>query len=207
MKTKPILFSTQMVQSIMNGSKTQTRRIIKPITTEISALLMNIYTGADVERSKEELIRTAALVQKDDILWVRETFADGLSNKEPYAYKATSKWDGFEDGTPESFKDIKWKPSIFMPKEACRNFLKATNVRVEILQDISEEDALAEGVLKGYGFEQFHNYLKSGDKWKNSAIDSFESLWISINGKESWDLNPCVFVYDFEKTEKPKDFV
>lgn len=198
MKIKPILFSTPMVQTIMDDSKTQTRRTIKAKRPEISALLMNIYCGVDVERCKEELIRTAALVQKGDILWVRETY--GITETDEIVYRS-------DFDTKFKFKNFKWKPSIFMPKEACRNFLKVTNVRVELLQDISEEDALAEGIKVYDGLEQFENYAKEGYRFLNSTVDSFESLWIYINGKESWDLNPYVFVYDFEKTERPENFI
>lgn len=206
-----------MVKAIMDGTKTQTRRVIKSKNTEMTALLINLYAGVDVERCKEELMRCYALVQKDDVLWVRETFCeagnfagDFIDNSEVIAYKTEEAFFYLNGNKLDTefwnWEKLKWKPSIFMPKKVCRNFLKCTNVRIEEVQDISEEDAKAEGVLIGDGFELYHNYLKDGYRWKNSAKDSFESLWYSINGKESWNNNPFVFVYDFEMTDKPENF-
>lgn len=200
MNYKPILFSTPMVKAIMEFTKTQTRRTIKGKNPEMIALLINLYSGVDVERCKEELIRSHALVRKDDVLWVRETFTTDERGGEGYYYKSdfkdSSVWDGY------------WKPSIFMPKNACRNFLKVTKVRIERLHDISEEEAKAEGVLRYnkstiYGY---HDYLDK-DAFKLTAKESFFSLWESINGKASLDQNPFVFVYDFERIEKPKNFI
>jgi hypothetical protein len=151
-----------------------------------------------------------------DILWVRETWAPGLSNAEPYAYKATAKWDDFEDGTPDSFKEIKWRPSIHMPRHACRLKLKILSIRVERLHDITPDDADREGVEswnEDYTSEEgalhadYANYLwvnKKGHPEYHfpsfpNPIDSFRSLWIKINGQESWDSNPWVWRIEFEK--------
>lgn len=147
-----------------------------------------------------------------DIFWVRETWQQECYEgdyPEGKAYIATKKYvyraDEYE--LPKESKAFgKWKPSIFMPKEACRLFLEVTNVRVERLHDISEEDAKAEGIKIYSGFEQFENYNKIGYRFLNSAIDSFFSLWRSINGKESLDANPWVFAYSFEQIEKPDNF-
>jgi hypothetical protein len=123
-----------------------------------------------------------------DIIWVRETFAPIINTEgqETFVYKAD---DDFYKDTIEDWKG--WKPSLFMPKDACRLFLKITNIRVERLQDISEADAEYEGAKKmplEHLGGAFPNH-KSG----------FESLWQSINGKESWDSNPYVWVIEFEK--------
>lgn len=88
------------------------------------------------------------------------------------------------------------KPSIFMPREACRLFLKVTDVRAERLQDITEQDAIAEGIsLHKYGYRDYLDW----DSHHTDPKESFRSLWISINGKDSWDQNPWVWVYQFEK--------
>ncbi|HET8885568.1 MAG TPA: hypothetical protein VFM70_04355 [Salinimicrobium sp.] len=99
-------------------------------------------------------------------------------------------------------KELHWKPSIFMPKVAPRIFLEVTNVRVERLQDISEDDAIAEGItdaaplgFRYNGFSQFE-----------TAKLAFKHLWQSINGEESWKSNPWVWVYDLKKVEKPENF-
>ena len=84
----------------------------------------------------------------------------------------------------------KWKPSIFMPREACRIFLKVTNVRVERLQDISDHDVIAEGIVM-----EKTPFIE--------PCNAFASLWESINGIGSWALNPWVWVYEFKQIEKP----
>lgn len=229
MKFRPILFSTPMVQAILNGTKTQTRRVVKPQPMKhhwqifdhykINAPLLNTTKGIGVQFSHsiknnhERDNFVLAKANKDDIFWVRETWAldyfgkgqywhfkEGIDvNKSDIVYKASS-----DDLTVTL--DKKWKPSIFMPKQVCRLFLKCTNVRVERLHDISDGDAKAEGIEIGDGFEQFKNYQK-GYPWKNSAIESFFSLWESINGKESLDSNPWTWAYDFEIIEKPENFI
>jgi hypothetical protein len=93
-----------------------------------------------------------------------------------------------------------------MPKSACRLWLKVTNVRVEKLQDITEEDAKNEGVYdaffrKGIAGHAYKNYLDKKGGWDSvadNAIHSYQTLWQKINDKESWDANPFVWVYDFE---------
>ena len=146
------------------------------------------------------------LAQIGDILWVRESFQYSDELDEPFWYKQKYK----EDYTQEAFERIKWKPSIHMPKEAARIFLEVTNVRVERLQDISEEDAIAEGIKKTWINDdikqcKFKNYINDG-KGSKSAIDSFFSLWKKINGEDSLNVNPLVWVYEFKVVEKPKDF-
>jgi len=171
-KMKPILFSTPMVQAILRGQKWQTRRVVKPQPDSRGPRTANVlfedWHGKEI-RPKYNV---------GDILWVRETFrpkSHGMPIGDPYEYRATA----LEDGNPT---DEPWKPSIFMPKEACRLFLKVTNVRVERLQSISEADARAEGVY---------------------SVDSFFALWQKINGTESLAANPWVWAYEFEVTPKP----
>lgn len=107
---------------------------------------------------------------------------------------------------------LNWKPSLFMPKEAARIFLKVTNVRCERLQDISEEDAIAEGISFQFYDTDFKEEMPRYKNYLNklfqtsSPIYSFASLWRKINGKDSWKKNPWVWVYDFERIEKPENF-
>ena len=160
MKAKPILFSTPMVQAILRRQKWQTRRVVKP---------------------PKKWTDTPPF-SPGDILWVRETWQHTkVLNLHPtdgcygYVYRA--------DAQPwEDYEGWKWKPSIFMPKEACRLWLKITSAREERLQSISEVDAKAEGF---------------------DSIDSFFALWQKINGTESLAINPWVWVYDFEVIPKP----
>lgn len=215
MKIKPILFSTPMVDAILKGRKTQTRRIIK--SRHESGLfrigqtkdgLITEETSLDWdERPKNDNCNDIKPIANiDDILWVRETWrwSDYL---EDFCYKANS----------ENPDLSKWKPSIFMPKEAARIFLKVTNVRAERLQDITQDDAKAEGLnpllmsrlqLASQG-QLYQNYLDN-NKLFNDGLPpywSFNSLWCKINGADSWDSNPWVWVYEFEKVERPANFL
>lgn len=168
--------------------------------------------------------------QPGDILWVRETWnVIPLEWKEPgdilgverryiraidprsgaiipyfYLYKASS--DFYEIDHRE------WKPSIFMPKEAARIWLEITDVRVERLRDISEEDAIAEGIEReGDGFRAYqviHSGPHKGEAHPYNCIlngharTSYEELWESINGKGSWNKNPWVWVIEFKPINK-----
>jgi len=189
---KPIIFSTPMVQAILDGKKTQTRRVIKiddaPENWKIS------IAGTSIVRTEPydvKLPRYAA----GDILWVRETFCEvpyeynhipikgGHITIPKYAYKADSERD---------YTGI-WKPSIHMPREAARIFLRVKTVRVERLQDITEEDAIAEGMS---------NTLVDGVVFI-SAKGNFHVFWDSLNIKRGygWDTNPWVWVIEFEREE------
>lgn len=204
-KHKPILFSTEMVKSILDFRKKLTRRTqgLEIINKNPDDWFLDglIILGRFIFHnlnSKEE-IQIKPKFEIGDILWVRESFA-----KPPiyafgvkYIYKA-----GFNESI------CGWKPSIHMPKEAARIFLEVTNIRVERLRDISEDDAIAEGILKvsiAPFVHRFKNYL-----CENKFIgpkESFKTLWIKINGEDSWKANPWVWVYEFKVVEKPKDFI
>lgn len=214
MKTKPILFSTEMVQAILEGRKTQTRRVVKPQFKE--GYTPKIYKGNDerwhVEsrksRTELEFIDWNVL-QKGTILWVRETwFSTRSDNKElleigytgHIKYKADNNYDPVKDCVGRS-----WKPSIYMPKSAARIFLKITNVRVERLNNISEYDAICEGVELLKSTNKYRDYEDCHNHFNHARI-SFASLWNSINTKLTWRSNPWVWVIEFERVEKPLNF-
>lgn len=157
---KPILFSTPMVQAILQDRKTQTRREIKKKYSNTDHVFKTDKYGTRlIERQNDvpkpiknpdsSTTRKVTLFaevkpkyQIGDILWVRETFKkQNPFGKPTYQYKAD--WDSYETGVELSG----WKPSIHMPRKAARIFLKVTNVRIERLQDISEADAIAEGII------------------------------------------------------------
>ena len=217
MKFIPILFSTPMVQAILGGRKTQTRRVLKlskyhpslphkqPEVKTVKDL--KLYDG-NGELEGDLVMRYG---KPGDVLWVRECFNyihDGHSDKFiRYGYKA----DWVEGITSHPKNKGIWKPSIHMPKKACRLFLRIKDIRVERLKDISEIDAIAEGIHavdKKGGFILYENYRKN---YRPSILrdpnKSFFSLWESINGKESLELNPWVWVIEFEKIEKPENFI
>jgi len=192
-KIRPILFSTEMVKAILEGRKTQTRRLAK--YQKAYDIFHDGKKEVEAVKTKENML--ACKYKIDDILWVRETWQKSLNPNE-FVYKADTDNPIYLDS------NFKWKPSIFMPYAACRIFLKVTNIRVEKLQDISEKDAIKEGVetkqiegikfYKDYGYNNFiHHYAKY----------SFATLWYEINGKESWEQNPYVWVIEFERCSKP----
>ena len=172
---RPILFSTPMVQAIFEDRKTQTRRVVK------------LPKGVDAERWRKDLIMTDSPYKLGMVLWVRETFAireSKIHGSIKYAYRA----DGFlvDDITPHESNRVivsGWKPSIFMPREACRLYLGVVDVRCERLHEITEDDAEAEGF---------------------DSRAHFEGLWEHLNAKRGygWDVNPFVWVVDFKRTKR-----
>lgn len=205
---KPILFNTAMVQAILDGRKTQTRRVVKlkKNMDKFSAILKTngharFYTSFGCGNPLIEDVKPA--YTKGDTLWVRETFTVQETfypeqDWETFKYKA----DTYELKGGE-----KWKPSIFMPKKAARLFLEVTDVRVERLQDILEEDAIAEGVerVSDYGTTGYMNYLDPDSSPSDiDAVSSFETLWQTIH-PNGWEENPWVWVYEFKKVDKTKN--
>lgn len=199
MNTKPILFSTEMVQAILAGRKTQTRRTkgLKVVNNNPDSHLFNSFSidneNATFKKLEGMWQGVDVPYKTGDILWVREKFRKHINCETGeftnYSYYADM---------PENFHKqypSKHKPSIHMPKEACRLFLKVTNVRAERLQDITEMEAIFEGCMQ---------YEKDTD-WM-TALYGFELLWKKINGESSWKSNPWVWVIDFERIEKPENF-
>lgn len=216
MNIKPILFSTEMVKAILEGRKTQTRRIIKPqpkegiITTAFDFKKGFYASKIKIEENPDRFEITKLFkpkYQTGDILWVRETWQTAwniIKKIWETIYKADDNLWFDDDGM------MIWKPSIYMPKEAARIFLQVTNVRVERLKDISEEDAIAEGVEIIHYAEPilpvFRKYNLKEKKGTLNPILSFQTLWEKINGEDSWKANPWVWVYEFKQVDKPKHF-
>lgn len=169
--------------------------------------------------------------KRNDLIWVRETFGKHIGKHEPvdtYVFKADNfckdvlqpnaiSTEGFTlcEWTDESLaKETTWKPSIHMPKEAARTWLKIVNISCERLQSISEKDAKNEGVerwteermkSKPTHYKVYYQDTQQDPAFYSStAYHSFETLWQKINGPESWDLNPWVWVIEFTKTKKSK---
>lgn len=205
MAIKPILFnkqiSTEMVRAILDGRKTCTRRLVKFLPGENSQWTGYIKDGLMLYNGRNEPCIRKVPYQLGDILYVRETWC-GLPVNEAghmrghtiYYYKA----DG--ELRPKGWRGT-WHPSIHMPKEAARIWLKVTNVRVERLQEIAAESALAEGADK---------YIHTnGELDENMTITSFIGIWNSTIKKSDldrygWNANPYVWVIEFERCEKPK---
>lgn len=216
---KPILFSTPMVKTILENRKSKTRRLNalaeinkNPDDWHFREFSFNtkMHRLQAVFENINQKLKFITLPWEDgDILWVRETWADlrgmGFGNEPQtdkpwnFAYKADIKPGSDSDRSRLDY-GVKWKPSIHMPKEAARIFLKVKNVRVERLQEITEEDAVNEGV-KAYGPNNC-----SG----TSARIAFAELWDSLlpkpNNKfkrnmNSWADNPWVWVIEFERVK------
>lgn len=184
MKERPILFSASMVNAILDGRKTQTRRIMKPQPTT------NPFWGCAGSKGFgffDDLKPIKGPYGKPgDRLWVRETFGivDSLEGARSFVYRA----EGWKD--PSGL--FKWRPSIHMPRLASRIQLEITSVRVERLKAISEVDAVAEGAPCGSCCAPQEGSHKAG----------FAQLWESINGSGSWNANPWVWVIEFKRVSK-----
>lgn len=219
---KPILFSTPMVQAILEGRKTMTRRIIKPtskngncgiiVSKKIDGTVSEICGYDENENTYNEKGRQYPVNNKyeiGDILWVRETWVWEGNTK--YLDMLSIGFFYYKADKMNNHCGIKWKPSIFMPKEAARIFLKVTDIRVEKVQDISEADAIAEGIEFNFfpdpidlSLPPFKGYKIYGSKnaWDANPINSYWSLWDMINGKKSWLSNPWVWVIAFERIDQ-----
>lgn len=198
MKLRPILFAAPMVQALLDGRKTQTRRVVK------GEHLRGIVCD---ETMYNQMQNRCPYGQVGDVLWVRETWSysydcdNGGLDKTEFYYKAShAEFDPQPD---------KWKPSIHMPFDAARIFLEITDVRVERLQDISEQDAINEGIerkehLGLASCTWYRNYMYKDICFPFTyPTHSFQSLWQSISGTDSLDANPWVWVVEFKRINKP----
>ena len=196
MNCKPILFNTDMVRAILAGQKTQTRRLMKPQPTK--PRWNNIgWLGWDDGHGR----RMKSPCEAGDVLWVRETWSTtdkcGLYPNWPsdgihYMYKA-------DDPDCSAAKEARWYPSIHMPKEAARIFLRVKRVGVECLQDITAEDCIREGVEESVLSEVGAEFTKG----------VFYAIWDSTIKKDDlpeygWNANPWVWAIEFERCEKPE---
>ncbi|CUK23334.1 ASCH domain-containing protein [Achromobacter xylosoxidans] len=215
MRERPILFSGPMVRAILVGHKTQTRRVVKHVDPDgcvwkSAARLSGVHNLEG--KFPESAMEWCPYGQPGDRLWVRETWSQPTTlDPGPTFYRAD-----YPACVPPEFTNvppveaITWKPSIHMPRSACRLVLEITSVRVERLQAISYEDALAEGA--------FDPRLFVGDEWDDADGESadelarrlqwpqraFRELWCGINGAESWDANPWVWVVEFRRADTDK---
>jgi len=223
MREKPILFSTPMVQAILDGRKTMTRRIVKPQPDD-SGLWNHTQYPMSLESTIEGWWGTVEQTGESkefkckwnvgDLLWVKETtcqvmldhthdLLEGANDKSLIVYKANVHEDWMQYAKEKY--SYKWKPSIFMPRSAARIFLEVTNIRIERLQDINVESCIAEGIEKinkKDGQFTWKNYTDLSNLDWFTVGESFRSLWNSINGESSWDENPWVWVIEFKRIEK-----
>ncbi|CAI1687284.1 ASCH domain-containing protein [Serratia fonticola] len=215
MKERPVLFNGDMVRAILDGRKTQTRRVMKPQPEPCDYVDEHgkprgghswpshifqtmLHVEEELQNGKGDgvgLVGDACpFGDIGDRLWVRETFMDltgtGIEANtglyEGYAYRADTPPGSLGDETRKEYK-LKWTPSLHMPRKACRLVLEITGVRVEKLRSMSQQDARAEGVIAASG--------------PMEAGLAFRQLWESIYGADSWQANPWVWVIEFKHVE------
>ncbi len=214
-KERPILFSGPMVRAILDGRKTVTRRPVKPqyLTQEWS-----VRPAAEPRHERHShdwwlpsgtapyaALPNCPYGRPGDRLWVRETFMDlrgtGVEHRpnpesplQRYVYGADIKPGSSSDEARKDF-GLKWKPSIHMPRPACRILLEVTDVRVERLQDITYEQAVAEGVYRT--IPRVWTATDEGGACHKYPEHAFRDLWISTGG--DWDANPWVWCIEFKR--------
>jgi hypothetical protein len=194
-KERPILFSAPMVRAILERRKTQTRRIAKhPLA--VAAKRIHSYKNQSefdcVLGDDAGGIIYCPHGKPGDRLWVRETWArttiaQSAPLAETFVYRECDTRTDY--GGP-------WKPSIFMPRAACRITLAITSIKIERLHDISESDAIAEGCKGGHG-------SIPGYEYSATPLEHFQHTWNTINGAGAWSANPWVWVVEFKRIEVP----
>ena len=219
MKERPILFSAPMVRALLAGTKTQTRRVVKP---QPSSVIHDLFIWKDNAAPREELLALCPYGQSGDRLWVREAwqYADWTDDGYPWiGYRAddtrklcdrisSEEWSERLMDTwaalsaPENYAidnraaDRRWRPGIHMPRWASRILLEITGVRVERLQDISEADARAEGAPPSHPsidrISREFGYADFPRSW-------YAQLWEQINGAGNWAANSWVWVVEFRR--------
>ena len=220
MSIKPILFNTEMVRAILDGRKTCTRRVIKPqpnekhtfpfgFVTDSTEKKVVGYFGFGIDEYGGSIQYAKLQYHTDDILYVRETWKKAPNGNYYYEYRQRN-----------DIADVtKWKPSIHMPKEVARIWLKVTNVRVERLQEMKPVDVIKEGAYPDC-WDCLNTYGESGSQCCygteeqcsqcDEVMMEWEKLWNSTIKKADidrygWDANPWVWVIEFERCEKPEE--
>lgn len=195
---KPILFNTDMVRATLEDRKAETRRLVMPTPREAARLVIS-----EDKRSAMDVPLEISDCGPDDrriyipryypgdILYVRETWAEWTGG---YVYKA----DGTCSGYPLAFVDH-WHPSIHMPKEAARIFLRVTDLRVERLQEITEIEARSEGAEMIQIARELWSYRKGFEKIWNSTLKHMDHI------RYGWAADPWVWVIKYERCEKPEE--
>ncbi len=191
---KPILFSGEMVRAILDGRKTQTRRVVKPQPS--AGVRRSVFVPSGLEDGHGRELR-CPYGRPGDTLWVRETWASHkyMDDTKPSEFTVGAQmlpvW--YRADNVQSDERGKWRPSIFMPRWASRITLRLVDVRVETLQQIEPEDCKAEGVYNA-------GSLASNTMYR----EAFAAIWDSINANRghAWDSNPWVWVVEFEVVTK-----
>ncbi|MCM2337615.1 MAG: hypothetical protein NDI59_02765 [Lysobacter sp.] len=222
MKERPILFSAPMVRALLAGTKTQTRRVVKP---QPRILAGELLCWKDDALTDDQMAACSPYGQPGDRLWVREAFRfpesiDHLSPAEigekalaagypkpwcPIQFEAdglrrtAQEWRDFVT-PPRANEAGRLRAGMHMPRWASRITLEVTGVRVERLQDISEADAIAEGIER-VTVKAGATVYPLGNRYSHDAVEAYSNLWEQINGPESWATNPWVWIVEFRRLE------
>lgn len=232
-RIRPILMADPMAKAIRDQRKTQTRRAVRGVEWTESMLMGVMAPDAYNNRFKPSPPATCTMSEwriddsdttsipcpygtEGDMLWVREAWARDPKDETRILYRADRTAAEWRQYAGEAHP-IKWSPSILMPKTASRSLLRITGITVELLQDISDWDAIAEGVTTAEdGWDIWVNYMWHGHpgvtpkmvrSWPYQFADyldargSFASLIARISGADTWNRNPCVWVITFELVE------
>ncbi len=198
MKERPILFNAPMVRAILAGTKTQTRRIMKPQPTRVDG---GVPFGDGPKwacAAPGSAVISCPHGKRGDRLWVREAHYIIGEHREVF-FRATQD----SNNSPTLSWPGPWRPSIHMPRWASRITLEVTGVRAERLREISHDDALAEGILRTPNSNTWitddRRYVSSNPVWV------YAYRWEQINGFGSWVANPWVWVIEFERTTSTKE--
>jgi len=183
---KPILFSGPMVRALLDGRKTQTRRILKP--RKNACLIDGGWTDDYVlDPGNREWLERHYRFRIGDRLWVKETWQSPALCPPQYRATDTERIGHWDPAVGP------WKPSIFMPRCASRLTLSVTGARVQRLQEISEDDAKAEGAIRMVMDDEEKFYERADGTY----LCGFAGIWAHINGADSWDANPFVCAISF----------
>lgn len=207
-KQHPILFSTPMVKAILNGKKSMTRRKCRKQPSKTAEFCRYDIVGRAL--FTDGTLIPCPFGKRGDILWGRETWRK-YCHVDEYGYTKFDQViteyradnpgeirevdaDGWHvENKDGSEKFIPWRPSIFMPKELCRIWLEITDIRIERLSDITWQDIEKEGI----------EVEKPETLMSRTHAELWEELWININGQESWNENPWLWVIEFKRIENP----
>lgn len=195
-----------MVRSALNDTKTQTRRIVKPCPLDGFLPSVGLYHPTKIDKRTGEIYPGKGIFgasdgdqdfpcrygQPGDLLWVKETHTIAAGD---VLYRATDEDD------PLITEKTKWKPSIFMPRKYSRLTLEITRIRVERVQEISEADAIAEGIEISTLAKLNGLALRKQGRNVSDAVVQYGVLWESINGPGSWAANPWVWVIEFKRVK------
>ena len=224
---RPILFSSEMVKAILEGRKTMTRRVVKKDISNQFDIDVDNTVAAYINQLTGDSYDPVEICPYDDVgdrLWVRETWyyeehmhgsTEGMPDSPGglYSHRLVYKADCQDYPVNVGVGRQGWRPSIFMPRWASRITLEITDIKVEQLQDITEEDAIAEGIHLCAGIDEegyTHGYhwgpVSDTELLFNSATSAYRKLWDSINGRgrkpgRAWENDPWVWVISFKVVE------